>query len=498
MADTHLPPYPPPLSPDRLAELQGHAIDWAVAHGLVVRAPAQLVTEAAASAPVVTHAPFALFPSPFPKEAYNQAVELQPLYNELVDVMSLDGEFLRGVMESLSQVDDFTGRLYEIYKAVQGPNASTQRVKLGLHRSDYLLHVPLDAPRGSKPLLQQVELNTIASSFSSLSNLASDLHRYLLNRTNFFNDPSLPSPDIVPSALPQNTSMTSIAKGIATAWELYGVKSAVAVMVVQPGERNAFDQRWIEYQLFQNHGVKLIRKSLAEIQAEGKLEGPERRLFVDGYEVAVTYFRAGYAPTDYPSENEWQARHKIETSHTIKCPSIAYHLVGTKKIQQILALPGVLEKFVKDPKHAEKIRNSFTGLYPLDESEEGKKAVERCLEVGGEGFVMKPQREGGGNNIYGPDIPPLLSKMTPTERNAYILMDLIRSPPLKNFMVRQGALIEGAVVSELGVYGLWVSDGEGRIVLNEAGGHLLRTKSSTANEGGVAAGFAVLDSPLLV
>ena len=35
------------------------------------------------------------------------------------------------------------------------------------------------------------------------------------------------------------------------------------------------------------------------------------------------------------------------------------------------------------------------------------------------------------------------------------------------------------------------------VVLNKAGGHLLRTKGSTVNEGGVAAGFAVIDSPLL-
>jgi hypothetical protein len=35
------------------------------------------------------------------------------------------------------------------------------------------------------------------------------------------------------------------------------------------------------------------------------------------------------------------------------------------------------------------------------------------------------------------------------------------------------------------------------VVLNEEVGHLVRTKTSSSNEGGVAAGFAVLDSPLL-
>jgi hypothetical protein len=35
------------------------------------------------------------------------------------------------------------------------------------------------------------------------------------------------------------------------------------------------------------------------------------------------------------------------------------------------------------------------------------------------------------------------------------------------------------------------------VLLNEEVGHLVRTKTSSSNEGGVAAGFAVLDSPLL-
>jgi hypothetical protein len=35
------------------------------------------------------------------------------------------------------------------------------------------------------------------------------------------------------------------------------------------------------------------------------------------------------------------------------------------------------------------------------------------------------------------------------------------------------------------------------VLFNRNAGHLVRTKASSSNEGGVAAGFAVLDSPLL-
>lgn len=174
----------------------------------------------------------------------------------------------------------------------------------------------------------------------------------------------------------------------------------------------------------------------------------------DGYEVAVTYFRAGYGPEDYPTEKEWDARLMIEKSLSIKCPTIAYQLVGSKKVQQVLSVPGCLERYVTK-EAAEEMRACFAGLYPLDESKEGIAAYEMALEKS-DALVMKPQREGGGHNIYGQDILEALKKLSPKERNAYILMDLIRSPPLNNLMIREGKVIEGEVVSELGVYGIYL------------------------------------------
>lgn len=75
-------------------------------------------------------------------------------------------------------------------------------------------------------------------------------------------------------------------------------------------------------------------------------------------------------------------------------------------------------------------------------------------------------------------------------------MDIIKPKPFKNILVRKKEIIEADVVSELGIYGLWLSDGNVCLV-NQSGGHLLRTKCIESNEGGVAAGFAVVDSPYL-
>jgi glutathione synthase len=65
---------------------------------------------------------------------------------------------------------------------------------------------------------------------------------------------------------------------------------------------------------------------------------------VEGFERHNRYYRAGYGPDDYPTEAEWSARTMLEHARCPKCPSISDHLSGAKKIQQALALPGVVER----------------------------------------------------------------------------------------------------------------------------------------------------------
>ena len=146
--------------------------------------------------------------------------------------------------------------------------------------------------------------------------------------------------------------------------------------------------------------------------------------------------------------------------------------------------------------HASLIRKSFTGLYALDQSPDGLKAYQMGL-ANPYKFVLKPQREGGGNNYYGEDVRKMLEGLSIQERNGYILMDLIRPSTMRNVMVRGGKAVENDVVSELGIYGIWVSK-SGVVHMNCEGGQLLRTKSSDSNEGGVATGYSVLSSVLRV
>jgi len=90
------------------------------------------------------------------------------------------------------------------------------------------------------------------------------------------------------------------------------------------------------------------------------------QMFSDNMEVAIIYQRSCYKPSDLTCEADWQTRLMIERSLAIICPNIAYHLAGTKKVQQVLAQPGVIEKFIAEEAAVERIRKTFADQFSLD------------------------------------------------------------------------------------------------------------------------------------
>jgi len=300
--------------------------------------------------------------------------------------------------------------------------------------------------------------------------------------------------------LPENTALTGMTVGLLEAWKIYGDSKAAILFIVENVTYNICDQRFHEFELKRlNNRVKVLRKTLTEINSEATLTS-DNELVVNNFVVSVVYFRSGYVPDQLPTKKEWDARLLLERSQAIKCPSIQYHLAGTKKVQQALAKPGVLEMFLTEAKKISIVRDLFAGLYGLDFDEAGDQAIQMALD-NPERFVLKPQREGGGNNVYGTDIrDAILSMKDSKERTAWILMERIIPPISTGYMIRAGGPkvptpIE--MVSELGIFGVIIGDSQ-KILVNRQVGHMLRTKSATADEGGVAAGLGALDSPYLI
>ncbi|XP_032897692.1 glutathione synthetase-like isoform X1 [Amblyraja radiata] len=466
------------LNSGLIQHLALNAKDAALLYGVLMR-----TKEDPNSSETISYAPFTLFPSPVPTRLFNQAFEVQQDFNLLVDKISMDSEFLKNSLASTAEADEFTARLFNIYTRVLDEGIA-QPITLGVNRSDYMF----DKRPKLTATLKQVEINTIAASYAGLAARVPEVHRQVMNVWG--------KPDEAAKIM-SNKAVKGICKGIARAWHLYGSSDAAVLFLVEKFSRNIFDQRCLEMELWKKN-VRVIRRQMYEIYERGTLDD-NKKLFVDGNEVAVAYFRTGYSPDDYFSEECWIARLMIERSMAIKCPNIATHLVGTKKIQQELVREGVLEKFLpEDPAAVERIRATFVGLYSIDEGPEGDEIIAKAL-ADPESYVLKPQREGGGNNIFGEELRQVLGGIKDkASRSAYILMDRIKPQVVKNYLLQSGASVKlSECVVELGVFGVYIRNCN-RLSMNLSAGHLLRTKRTEFADGGVSAGVAVLDTPYLI
>ncbi|XP_011706691.1 PREDICTED: glutathione synthetase-like isoform X2 [Wasmannia auropunctata] len=433
--------------------------------------------------------PVTLLPSSFPRKPFLTVKNVQTLLNELIHKVAHDKEFLTSSLKSTVQADPFTAKLFHIYETVYKKGFS-QSISLGLLRSDYLLH-----DDGCK--IKQVEINTVATSFAALATVTSEYHKYILGELGYRKKAC--------EQIPENNALTGFCKGLIFAWELYNNPEAIILFIVEDVTYNISDQRLHEFEIRQLcPKIKIIRRSLTSLALEGVKLGPNKELIVSNMVVAVVYYRSGYELEAYPTEKEWEIRMLIECSCAIKCPSVQYHLAGTKKVQQSLAQPSVLKKFLKDDASVAKVQEIFTGLYTLDFNDDGEKAVKMGINDPNK-FVLKPQREGGGNNVYNENIRTWLNSMKESqERTAWILMDRIYPPLQKNYLIRaaeESSLEDNAdlsdIITELGIYGVIVGDSN-EIMLNKQVGHILRTKISSEDEGGIVAGVGALDSPYLI
>ncbi|XP_039747500.1 glutathione synthetase-like isoform X3 [Pararge aegeria] len=519
---------PLPVEHKLLVTVIEKAKDWALMHGVGMRDRKHFTKDA------IQIAPFVLLPSPFPQTEFNKAVELQPILNELMHKVAHDDEFLTRTLQNALQVDEFTASLFDIWVKVRDEGMA-QPISLGMLRSDIMLesrcphtenqcakHTPycswkqveinsiasgfghlgptlslglfrsdylMQNPDGNR--IKQVEFNTVASSFGALTSYLHDMTRYILRQ--------LGQGDLIKN-MPENRALSGLCSGIIEAYDLFGVPSAIILFVVEEISYNICDQRFHEFEISEKRPeIMIYRRTLTEIYEETTLND-KKQLILDGHTVAVVYYRSGYEPAQYPSTREWDARLRVERSTAIKCPSIHYQLAGTKKVQQALAAPGVLEKFMGAGAATGRVRDIFTGLYSLDFDENGERAVDMAL-ADTERFVLKPQREGGGNNLYGSDVREALLRMRHSrERAAYILMERILPPLVSGYVVRPGASVPPPLtdlVSELGIFGVIIGTKD-KIYCNRQAGHMLRTKLADANEGGVAAGLGALDSPFLL
>lgn len=399
----------------------------------------------------ISHAPITCAPLPFPRAAFQNAIELMPTLNRLCIEMHTK-ECFWDLIFRVREQDKFIDKLFSCYCS------ESSKFEFCVQRADYMLD------QGGN--IKQVEINTIAAALYGLGPRVTELHRRGLA---FCDD------------IPENRALEIIVKGFRKANKLYqdayNVQNTIILMIIQEEERNMFDQS----AFIDAVGIPVIRRTFSELVGMNEKSLFNQPLMINGKEVSIVYYRAGYTPTDYKSGACWTVRRAIEWSRATKCPSIITQLAGMKKMQEMLANPKVIQKF-----GIQKLSKCFAKFYKPNE----------LPSLNLNNVVVKPQREGGGNNYYGSDIPKIILQLV-SNPDAYVIMQRIDSPPQRVRALSNGKIIEMSAVAELGIFGVVIADNDG-FLWNETAGYVLRTKAVESHEGGFMRGDSFIDAPLLV
>ncbi|KAF1743690.1 hypothetical protein MXB_4391 [Myxobolus squamalis] len=462
------------------------------------------------------HIPITVFPSPFPKEHFEKVRALQPEVNMLIHKVSNDYEFIINGLKSVGKADIFTKKIVAILKKLRNYRFP-QQIQVGIIRSDYMIDDLRKTPE-QVPKIYLVEYNTISVSFGAHGSQIQSVHSDVMQHAGGMRVKQPPK-IIVDEG--KNKITEDIGLALSSGWHEYRKKynapSSCMLFIIQKNERNIFDHCKIE-----RSTLKLIKANYDKQEGKKKLpvifyvtfeelfgcikvnESDGALIYTHpasnlSAEVALAYYRSGYTPDDYKSENCWDVRTMLELSRAIKVPTISQQLSGTKKIQQLLYSEKTLEKYL--PKEVAKaIHDTFTGIYPLDLPHPESDKLLRMIKSNPENYVLKPQREGGGNNIYGKDILVTLNDLTAKNQplSAYILMDMIHPTVYKNYFVLpdKNQEVKCDCVGELGVWGVYVVN-DSNMICNISSGHIYRSKNVSELDGGVASGRAVLDSVCL-
>lgn len=114
-----------------MSTLTENLIHYAMTHGIIYGVKPQLTSPslpiAASVAPntilpiiptLTVHAPITLFPYNYPTKSFHKAMTLGPIFNNLMDKVSRNSQWLNHILASTAESDEFTCKLLEIMNNV--------------------------------------------------------------------------------------------------------------------------------------------------------------------------------------------------------------------------------------------------------------------------------------------------------------------------------------------------------------------------------------------
>ncbi len=419
----------------------------------------------------VTHLPCSLSPWKAPAAFVEETQQLTPFFTDLYHRVAQDDDFLHTELGAARMVDPFIARLFHALE-----HEAEKKPCLYLNRNDCMPSLLEDGKIWPK----QVEMNLMASALGEASSIVTRMHRFLGQHQEV--------------SLLDNRAGEGLAQALAEGYRALGGQGVV-LFLVPTGEVSVFDQRILESRLVERYQVPTLRATLEELGDEGELR--QGQLWFRGFHVSIAYFRTGYAPYHYPVEAAWTARNLIEASSAVSVPSARTQLANTKLIQLLLASEENLQRFVP-AQAAQRLAKACVAFSKLDEPylehESGKDAAISNPDA----WVLKPHREGGGNNFFSAQMVEKLKAIDEAESEAYILMEKIRPPVFESVKMVDREALPCRCVTELGFFGTaFYPEPGGASAFNRSQGYLLRTKDEGTDEGLVLGGFSFLDSVAL-
>ncbi|ABZ76555.1 Glutathione synthase [Shewanella halifaxensis HAW-EB4] len=484
------------------------AIEWAITHGMVIKATAYSAS----------HTAFSFTPTPISRERFHNLVASVNLLGKLVHYASEDHQFLSQAIAPVTSGEPFFKALLEMHNAIYDPSNADNCCNRGIsHRGDSYLDVKnIDTKMNDSnqsdakrlPLLimrsdfmddtalgpKLIEFNGIAAGMGPFGQRVHELHQYLQQQwpEEFKQWSSQQETELV-----ANQAIERLSQGIANA--TFKIKNEFAdsfsskainnsattysennppvfLMVVQADEDNVFDQHLLEGAL-QAKGIRTVRRTFRELH--NKLStGANHRLLLEGVgPIDTVYLRAGYQYSDYHAndiisrvccEALMQTRIFIERHRVAVNATVSQQLATSKRVQMLLSSmePDALTRFGLTLDEAKTVKGLLGEMRAVT-----KGSAASITQTGSEQWVLKNQGEGGGHCIFGDDILSKLAELKPCEYQAWSLMRRLHPTPrpIPALTVRKGELLQvDDLISEIGMFTVHI-DGEAAIDVKKIG-----------------------------
>ncbi|KAL3089276.1 hypothetical protein niasHS_006998 [Heterodera schachtii] len=480
--------------PQILLEQSLDAKDWALSNGLVklMNSCNECYYKKGKVNIVTQFLPFALYPSPFPRSLFQQAVDVHQAMLLLYFRISSDYAFLKDAhrqvvnSERKSIIQSLIKRLDNLYN-----DGFQQPVAMFCQRADYMA----SEDDNGQIVLKQVEVNTGAIGGIATSARFSQLHRRMVANAGL---------DASEAVTPLNQSDKMYAETLYHSWQQFGNNEAVILFVHgNPNSHLMLESRQIVHKLEEITSKKVKSRfiTLKEAFSRLKIDPIDKSLiFDDKYVVAVLVDRIGREISDA----ELAVCVEFERSTAIKSRPMSFFVSHTKRMQQVLSTPGIVERFFTGPGEegmAKAIRKVQIKGWPIGADENIEEGIRQKAMENPQDYVLKANDCGPTGMSFNEDMVKKLQSMAPAERDFYYLTEKLRPTTVKNHFVRPNAetMLNVNANPELGIFGCLVGNmNTGQVSFFSRIGHMMKSKMDNVDEGGVWRGNSVYDSPYLV